>query len=49
MTKRLGKSPESFLPLTPVAFEILLVNTWDPSTALTPITLIVNWPQSLNK
>ncbi len=24
MTKRLGKSPESFLPLTPVAFEILL-------------------------
>ena len=24
MTKRLSKSPESFLPLTPVAFEILL-------------------------
>ena len=24
MTKRLGKSPGSFLPLTPVAFEILL-------------------------
>ena len=24
MTKRLDKSPESFLPLTPVAFEILL-------------------------
>ena len=24
MTKALGKSPESFLPLTPVAFEILL-------------------------
>src|SRR5918996_5718394 len=24
MTKRLTKSPESFLPLTPVAFEILL-------------------------
>jgi len=24
MTKRSGKSPESFLPLTPVAFEILL-------------------------
>ena len=24
MTKRPGKSPESFLPLTPVAFEILL-------------------------
>ena len=24
MTNRLSKSPESFLPLTPVAFEILL-------------------------
>jgi hypothetical protein len=24
MTKRLTQSPESFLPLTPVAFEILL-------------------------
>jgi eukaryotic-like serine/threonine-protein kinase len=26
-----------------------LFNTWDPSTALTPITLVVNWPQSLKK
>jgi serine/threonine protein kinase/Tol biopolymer transport system component len=26
-----------------------LFNTWDPSATLTPITLVVNWPQSLKK
>lgn len=26
-----------------------LFNTWDPRAALTPITLVVNWPQSVKK
>ena len=26
-----------------------LVNMWDPKAALTPITLVVNWPAAIKK